>query len=134
MAVLHRALFTWFVLLVFLILLVLRLETRIQWNWFIVFFPLWIYDTILTLCIAFNLFSQCKSGLDRFSNSVQRKICYIIAIGLKMVSQVLFCLRLEQVHNHISMFYVFAPLWLLMPVLLTDVFFSLIKPNGNRYL
>lgn len=133
MAVIHRALFTWFIFLLFLVLLVLRLDTRIQWNWFIVFFPLWFYDIMLLLCIVFNMLSQCKSGLDRFSNSIQRKICYIIAISLKITSQILCCLRLEM-FEHMPMFYVFAPIWVLMPVLLTDVFFSLIKPSSNRYL
>lgn len=134
MAVLHRALFTWFVLLVFLILLVLRLESRISWSWFIVFLPLFFYDVILILCIAFNMASQCKSGLDRFSNSIQRKICYIVAVGLKITSQILLCLRLDQVFEQLSMFYIFAPVWLLAPSILFDVFRNLIKPNSNRYL
>lgn len=134
MAVLHRALFTWFVLLLFLILLVLRLESRISWSWFIVFLPLFFYDVILILCIAFNMVSQCKSGLDRFSNSIQRKICYMVAVGLKITSQVLLCLRLDQVFEQLSMFYIFAPVWLLAPSILADVFRNLIKPNSNRYL
>lgn len=73
MAVLHRALFTWFNLLIFLILLVLRLDLRIQWNWFIVFIPMWLYDNILLIYIIFNMISHCKNGLDRAS-SLKRKV------------------------------------------------------------
>lgn len=133
MAVLHRALFTWFVLLVFFILLVLQLEEKINWSWFAVFFPLWFYDVILILCIVFNMLSQCQSGLDRCSNSIQKKICYIIAVLCKITAQTLCCLRLNQIIE-ISMFYIFMPIWVIMPVILTDVFRNLIKPSGNRYI
>lgn len=63
MAVLQRALFTWFNLLIFLILLVIRLDQRIQWNWFIVFIPMWLYDQILLIYIVFNMVSHFKNGL-----------------------------------------------------------------------
>lgn len=65
MAVLHRALFTWFNLLIFLILLVLRLDQRIQWNWFIVFIPMWLYDNILLIYVTFNMILFCKNAHDR---------------------------------------------------------------------
>ncbi|XP_076178907.1 transmembrane protein 60 [Ptiloglossa arizonensis] len=61
MAVVHRALFTWFILLIFLILLDLRLDQRIQWNWFIVFIPMWLYDHILLIYRVFNMISHCKN-------------------------------------------------------------------------
>lgn len=73
MAVLHRALFTWFNILIFLILLVLRLDQRIQWNWFIVFIPMWLYDNNLLIYIVFNMISHCKNGHDRVS-SLRRKV------------------------------------------------------------
>jgi hypothetical protein len=75
MAVLHRALFTWFNLLIFLILLVLRLDQRIQWNWFIVFIPMWLYDNILLIYIAFNMILFCKNAHDRLI-SLRRMVNY----------------------------------------------------------
>ena len=54
MAVLHRALCTWFVCLIFLILLVLRLDERTRWSWFIVFIPMWIYDAVLLIYLLLN--------------------------------------------------------------------------------
>lgn len=74
MAVLHRALFTWFNLLIFLILLVLRLDSRIEWNYFIVFIPMWIYDNILLIYIIFNMISHCK---NRRVNNLQREVRYM---------------------------------------------------------
>lgn len=132
MAVLHRALFTWFVLLVFLILIVLRLDSRTNWNWFIVFIPLWVYDSILLIYLFFNMMSHWKNGHDRLSNSVQRKICYLFAIILKLASQIMLCLKLNSSFE-ISTYYVLTPLWILLPLLMIDVFFTLIRGDNNRY-
>lgn len=133
MAVVHRALFTWFILLVFLILLVLRLEKRITWSWFMIFYPLMCYDLLLIFCLGFNMMSQCQNGFSRFSNSIQKKICYMLAIMLKLSSQILCCLRLEH-HLELSMFYVFLPLWLIIPIILVNVIINVIRPGSNQYL
>ena len=61
MAVLHRALFTWFICLIFLILLVLRLDERTRWSWFIVFIPMWLYDSILIVYFAFEMITLCRA-------------------------------------------------------------------------
>lgn len=135
MALLHRALFTWFLLLVFLILIVLRLDKRIQWNWFIVFIPLWFYEFILLICSFFNLMSHCKNvvGLDRFSNLAQRKLMCFFIILLLMVSQTILCLKLEYAEMNISLFDVMVPVWVIMPVILVDLFLSLLKRSRSSY-
>jgi len=125
MAVLHRALFTWLVLLVFLILLVLRLDSRTQWNWFIVFVPLWVYDSILLIYVLINMISLCKGYPERMS-VVRRKVWYIVAIILKMATQIILCLKLEYPLWNISIIFVMLPMWTLLPVLLVDVFITLI--------
>ncbi|KAL1110241.1 hypothetical protein AAG570_008318 [Ranatra chinensis] len=134
MAVLQRALFTWFILLVFLILLVLRLDTRIHWNWFIVFIPIWFYDNILMVYVFFNMMSYCRNGHDRLSNSVQRKLWYLLAIILKMLSLIILCLKLENPSYNISTVYVMIPIWILLPFSVSDVFLTLIKSSRSRYL
>lgn len=123
MAVLHRALFTWFVLLVFFILLVLRLDSRTHWNWFIVFIPLWVYDSILLVYVLFYMVSQCRSH-ERFGSS---RAWYIAAVALKMVAQVILCLALEFPDLSLSVYWVMAPLWLFLPALTVNVFISLVK-------
>ncbi|GAB6018676.1 Transmembrane protein 60 [Chamberlinius hualienensis] len=60
MAVLHRALFTWFLLLIFMILVVLRLDEKTSWNWFIVFIPMWIFDSVLLAYVLLKLITHCK--------------------------------------------------------------------------
>ena len=61
MAVLHRALCTWFVCLIFLILLVLRLDERTRWSWFIVFIPMWLYDGFLIVYLTFEMITYCRA-------------------------------------------------------------------------
>ena len=72
MAFHHRALWTWFIILIFLILLVLRLDEQTGWPWFIVFIPMWLYDAILFLYLMFNMIMHCKNG--RQEGSLTRKI------------------------------------------------------------
>ena len=83
MAVLHRALCTWFICLIFLILLVLRLDERTRWSWFIVFIPMWLYDSILLLYLTFNLVRHCKRPHNRNFKSMRRKIWYVHTVQLK---------------------------------------------------
>lgn len=130
MAVLHRALFTWFILLVFFILLVLRLDGRTQWNWFIVFIPLWIYDSIMLFYILFNMISHCKNGLGRLLHSLHRKVWYVAAILLKITAQIILCLKLDYPFLLIPSYYVMIPLWILLPILIVDIFITLINTRS----
>ncbi|KAF7990554.1 hypothetical protein HCN44_000359 [Aphidius gifuensis] len=130
MAVIHRALFTWFNLLIFLVLMVLRLDLRILWNWFIVFMPMWLYDSMLLIYIIFNMISHCKNGHDRI-NSVRKMGWYMTAVLLKMSTQILICSVLEAPQWNLPSKIVLLPLWILLPVLSTDVFIHLIQ--HSRY-
>lgn len=60
MTLVHRALFTWFIILIFCICLCLRLETRTQWNYFIVFIPLWIFDSILLIYVVIKIITKWR--------------------------------------------------------------------------
>ena len=123
MAVLHRALCTWFICLIFLILLVLRLDGRTTWSWFIVFIPMWLYDSILLLYLTLNLVIHCKRPTNRTFHAMRRKIWWVIILFhlkrilnkmfqlkqyiyfflfrnltcaiLKLVAQIMLCLKLE---------------------------------------
>lgn len=134
MAILHRALFTWFIFLVFLILLCLRLESRTHWNWFIVFIPMWVYDSILLIYVLFHMVSHCRNGLERFRGNINRNMWYIAAIALKMAAQIIICIKLESKLD-MSIYFVMIPIWMLLPVLCIEVILYLVKhSNGSsRY-
>lgn len=133
MAVLHRALFTWFVILVFSILLVLRLDLRTQWNWFIVFIPLWIYDTILIVYVIVNIVTFCRNVHDSVWNPLRNKGWYVFGIILKMAAQIMLCLKLQYPAWKFSVYGIMIPLWILFPALIIDVFVTLLRQSRYWY-
>lgn len=132
MAILHRALFTWFIFLVFLILLCLRLESRTHWNWFIVFIPMWVYDSILLIYVLFYMVSHCRNGAELFRGTINKHVWYITAIGLKMAAQIIICIKLE--YDKLPIYVVMTPIWMLLPVLCVEVLINLIKYSGGNRL
>jgi len=118
MAVVHRALLTWFIALIFLILVVLRLDKRVRWSWLIVFVPMWLYDCILLMYLIFLMASnsRCQRGSGRH-------IFCLGALILKVTAEILTCLRLEG--SDLKLYYVMIPVWIGLPILTLDVFMSL---------
>nr|ADD38675.1 Transmembrane protein 60 [Lepeophtheirus salmonis] len=129
MAVLHRALCTWFICLIFLILLVLQLDERTRWSWFIVFIPMWIYDSILILYLLFNMITHCKNGHDGSLRTMKRKIWCFVCIVLKLTAQIMLCLKLENNDRsiYIPLYYVMIPIWIILAISTVDIFFTLIS-------
>ncbi|CAG12145.1 unnamed protein product, partial [Tetraodon nigroviridis] len=56
-------LLTWVFALVFLITLVLKLDGKVQWNWFLIFLPVWVFDGILVLMLAVKMAGRCNARL-----------------------------------------------------------------------
>lgn len=131
MALLHRALFTWFMFLVFFILLVLRLDSKVSWNWFLIFIPLWLFNTVVLIYILFNMTVHCKNGYmyDRNELSMKRKGWFLCSILLKLCFEVLLCIKLEY-FSDMELYYVMVPLWILLAGGTGDVFKCLIWPKS----
>ena len=130
MAVIHRALFTWFVMLLFLILLCLRLESRTHWNWFIVFIPVWFYDSVLLLYSCFHIisFGRNRSSIlfsCNFNQDLVKSFLYFVVILLKIIAQILFCLKFEMSSLNLSIYHIFLPIWILLLILIFDCFLRL---------
>jgi len=121
--------FTWFSILVFLILVVLRLKAHSQLNWFIVFIPLEIYDTIILTYVLFEMIFHCINGGSNIS--LVRHIWYVLGMVLKLMSQILLCIKLEYPTWNISTYYVVAPIFLVLTVLCGDIFWMLAKHRPN---
>lgn len=124
----HRALFTWFILLLFFILLCLRLDGRMHWNWFLIFLPMWLYDVILSIIALFNLLINCKqeSAKDLFKNEHN---LLLLVVVLKVAAQIMICLKLEYKSLHLSLCHVLIPFWILLPILIVDVSIKLYKSS-----
>jgi hypothetical protein len=123
MAVLHRALCTWFVCLIFLILLVLRLDERTRWSWYIVFIPMWLYDLILTIYLVFEMVTYCKAG--RAATRIMRRTAWYLTCAMLVVAtQVMVCIKLENLNTSmdIPLYYIMIPVWIVLPVTIVDLF------------
>ena len=126
MAVLHRALFTWFMLLLFVVLLVLRLDEKAIWNWFIIFIPIWIFDGIILVYIMFRIITHCRGGYDRHDlyMTIKRKVVYFVGVVLKLTFQILICIKLQYEHE-LSLYMVMIPAWILLLGMTIDIGLSL---------
>ncbi|XP_020645678.1 transmembrane protein 60 [Pogona vitticeps] len=115
MSLAQRVLLTWLFTLLFLIMLVLKLDEKAPWNWFLIFIPVWIFDTILIGMIIVKMARRCKSGFDPRNGSLnlKKKAWYLAAMLLKLAFCLALCAKLEQVAV-IKLAYVFIPLWALL--------------------
>ncbi|XP_059469177.1 transmembrane protein 60 [Neocloeon triangulifer] len=129
MAVIHRALFTWFLVLLFLIFVALRVDAKTQWNWFVLFIPIWIYDCILLLYILYQIAQHLKGGRVLNTIPIQRKLWYLLAWALKVSFQVLLCIRqnYSPSSERGSLFIVLGPLIALLSLSSLDVLYVLVR-------
>lgn len=129
MGFVHRALYTWFVVLVFLILLCLRLETRNNWSWFIIFTPIWLYDGVLLIYIIIKVISKWGNVFFRWSTlkEIYSEYRWTIFVLIKLVVQFNLCLILERPDLNYSIFMVMVPVWVLLTSCIIFVFYKLIN-------
>ncbi|XP_075160807.1 transmembrane protein 60 [Haematobia irritans] len=126
MTLAHRALFTWFIVLVFLILVCLRLDPRTHWNWFLVFIPLWVFDGILIIYVIIKIVRKWRN-LKRLKELLIDYQFYIGGVLLKVASQLMICLCLEYPELEISIFVTMIPIWTLLSASVVYVFGRLNK-------
>jgi len=114
MAVIHRTLVIWFVTLLFTVLAVLRLENRADWNWFIIFIPMWLFDSV---CVFYGVFSLLNHHRNMYnaaevSEPVYKKVLFLACLFMKVTFQILLCLRLQ--YSAPALHYVMIPAWILL--------------------
>ncbi|XP_032775410.1 transmembrane protein 60-like [Rattus rattus] len=123
MSLAQRVLLAWLFTLLFFIVLVLKLDEKAPWNWFLVFIPVWIFDTILLVMLIVKMAGLCKSGFDPrhgSHNIKKKKPWYLITMLLKLAFCLTLCAKLEQ-FTTINLSYVFIPLWALLVGALTEL-------------
>ena len=126
MTLVHRCLFTWFIILVFAIFLCLRLESRTQWNFFIVFIPLWIFDVILIIYVIIKIVTKWRN-LTRLKELLIEYQWYIGTVLLKIAAEIMICLKIEYPQLELSIYVTMIPIWILLPSITVYIFVDLIK-------
>ncbi|KAL2102441.1 hypothetical protein ACEWY4_001609 [Coilia grayii] len=114
MSLAQRALLAWVVSLVFLSLLVLKLDGRLQWSWFLVFTPVWLLDAALLLLLLLRMAGRCKAGYEQAGAlQLRRKAWHLVALLLQLAFCLALCARLHGLTG-LLLVYVCLPLWLLL--------------------
>ncbi|CAJ1056927.1 transmembrane protein 60 [Xyrichtys novacula] len=115
MSLAQRVLLSWIFALIFLIMLVLKLDSKIHWNWFLIFLPVWTFDTILILMVIVKMAGRCKPDFDPRDGEQgwKRRLWYLLALLLKLTFCLTLCSHLERL---IEMWVtvVCVPLWVLL--------------------
>lgn len=103
-------------------MLVLKLDEKAPWNWFLIFIPVWIFDTILLVMLIVKMAGRCKSGFDprHGSHNIKKKAWYLIAMLLKLAFCLALCAKLEQ-FTTMNLSFVFIPLWALLAGALAEL-------------
>ena len=135
MSSLHKALYLWTWSLVFLILLCLQLDEKVNWNWFLIFIPMWILDVSLILFNCVPLF-RCIRDRQMFEatngpNAIQRMTWTFSFIFMKLAFQALLCLRLNGLEE-MRLVYVMIPAWIGLLGINIDFLYRLIVMYGSR--
>ncbi|XP_048410540.1 transmembrane protein 60 [Stegostoma tigrinum] len=120
----QRVLMTWLFTLLFLIVLVLKLDDQTPWNWILIFMPLWIFDTILLMMLIVKIIRRCKSGYDRNSNNLKKDVWYFCAMLFKLSFLLALSARLEH-FSQMKLTFVFIPLWLLLIGAVGDLVYNM---------
>jgi hypothetical protein len=122
MARLYKPLLAWLQFLWFLIVLVLRLEQRITWDWYLVFLPIFLLDLAMFSDILTRFiinFTHREAHLLSMSMNKWRQGVYLFYLSAKITFQILLCLKLDAFVN-MALYWVLTPLYVMLPVLIGD--------------
>ena len=112
MALAHKVVITALFNLIFLIFVGLKLDHKVDWNWFVVFIPLWVFDVMLLAVLILRVVSHCRIGTEMQNDTtLWGKLWYLSVIFLKFTFQIMICVRL-QVLTALPLYYVMIPIWL----------------------
>ncbi|XP_077567320.1 transmembrane protein 60-like [Stigmatopora nigra] len=120
MSLVQRVFLSWIFSLIFLIMLVLKLEGMVHWNWFVIFLPVWTMDAALVLLLLVKLAARCRAEAEAGGRrgpaaaaAVARRLSCLAAVALKATFCLCLCSRLEELMDA-WLSVVCVPLWVLL--------------------
>ncbi|XP_077371807.1 transmembrane protein 60-like [Festucalex cinctus] len=132
MSLVQRVFLSWIFSLIFLIMLVLKLDAKVTWNWFLIFLPVWTLDTVLVLLLLVKLAGRCKADPEPREGDpgAARRLWYLVAVGLKVAFCLSLCSRLERLTD-VWLSVVCVPLWVLLGGALVELGRSVFRPRRD---
>lgn len=88
---------------------------QVQWSWFLIFLPVWVFDGILILMLAIKMAGRCKPGYDPRNGSpdLRLRAWYLTAMLLKLAFCLTLCAKLEKLAD-MKLSFVCIPLWTML--------------------
>lgn len=141
MAVIHQALLTWFLLAIFVVLLIIKLDEKADVNWFIVFTPMYFFDIKLLTFLMFKLVSNTRRRNGPTVSLIEicrKRGVFLSCLVFKFLFQIMLCLKLQYFQESIPWFIVMSPFWALMITLSSSLVHILItgshEPLNLEYI
>lgn len=106
-------------------MLAVKLDRKTDWNWFLVFLPMWIFDVIFLALLIFRLVTHVRNGRDRDASlrSVVFNLgVFIFGLAMKISFELMLCVKLQYIDIVLDIFYVFIPLWILLLIAVVRLF------------
>ncbi|RWS30765.1 Transmembrane protein 60-like protein [Leptotrombidium deliense] len=131
MAVIHRALITWTLLTIFFILMILKVDDRSNLNWFVVFIPMFLFDVKLFSFFVIKTVQFWRRNGNHGNVRISVKMIPIMCVLLKVIFEILLCLRL-QYSIQIPLLVIVAPLTTLFLLLSVVSFVNLVHTQRSN--
>ena len=134
MAIIQKSIATWALLSFFCSFIVIKLEGKSNMNWFLVFMPIWIFNSLLSVFGLIKLFQQSRRNSLPINQDnlliIKKELIVISCIFLKSLFEVLLCLKL-QYYSSLSLFLVMTPLWILLTIITVFLSLRLFKSHST---
>lgn len=125
---------------IFLILLCIKVDNNHQWNWFLLFTPLWTTDLLLLIPAIYEtvMIVRYRRSEDRPRDTPKAKspVFVTLYLGLvicKVAAELLICLKKENQIPNLKTYYVFIPIWLaLLGLFIGTVFITYDTLKTNK--
>lgn len=109
-----------FNLIIFLSFLSTRIDSTINWNWFLVFIPVFFLQTCFLIDNLVLIVKNRKANKKK----IQKLFMYLLCILLMVTFEILLCLKL-QYYRDLKLTYVFIPFWVFCLILFFYFIFKL---------
>lgn len=123
MSPIFSAIITTCSVIIFFAFLTARIDNSTNWNWFLVFIPLFLIQTFYLIDCMFLMIKQ----RFKFNSRLIKLSAFFICIILIYSFEILICVRLDY-YPQLNLSYLFIPAWLVM---LSTIGFLLFKLATN---
>lgn len=129
----HKVILFWLCLLVTLVVAVLKLDDKIDGNWFYVFIPQFFIDIIMLICLllfVINVYCRIASYAQTHPAPKTAIAKCLACILLKVLFEILLCIKLQYIPS-MGSYIVMAPVWLLCLTAIAELSLSLFADRGS---